>query len=173
MDVRHLFDKLSKWKDVGTWWPGEDPFEIAVGAILTTRTRWENVRTSISKLKSAGLLNPKDMKRASREEVESLIRPCGFYRQKAERLQLMARFFCDLDGRRPTREKLLSLKGIGEETADSILLYSFDVPVFVVDAYTLRLFSRLPIKGDPRGVETIMAQPRELKSLHGLIVELC
>jgi len=136
------------------WWPGETPFEVMVGAILTQNTAWTNVEKAIAALKAEGLLDPAALAAADPDLLRRLIRPSGYYNQKAERLLLFVRWLLDkpwrgsLDALRRAdtadlRERLLALKGIGPETADSILLYALDHPVFVIDAYTRRIFSRL------------------------------
>ncbi len=134
------------------WWPGEDPFEVIVGAILAQNTSWKNVEKAIAHLKEAGDLFPEGIATVSLEQLADLIRPSGTYRLKADRL---LRFVAFLDSRygfsleamfrvplRRIRAELLAVKGIGPETADSILLYAGGYPVFVVDAYTKRIFSR-------------------------------
>jgi len=133
------------------WWPAETPFEMMIGAILTQNTRWENVEMAITNLKQANMLNPESMITCDIEKLESLIRPTGFFRQKARRLIEFSRFLLAHDGtsglkRWPTqslRVRLLDVHGIGPETADSILLYALDKMTFVVDAYTKRIFNRL------------------------------
>ena len=134
------------------WWPGDTPFEIAVGAILTQNTAWRNVEMAIANLKAARLLTPHAIVGAPVAVLESAVRPSGYFRVKARRL----RAFCaHLDvkyggsmkrmARRPLpalREELLAIHGIGPETADDILLYACGHPVFVVDAYTRRLLVR-------------------------------
>ena len=134
------------------WWPGDTPFEIAVGAILTQNTNWKNVSKAIDNLKSAGTLTPQAMARLSSNELEELIRPSGFFRVKEKRLRnfldyLTREWGGDLDAAlsgnlSAARERLLGVSGIGPETADSILLYAGGRPVFVVDAYTKRVLSR-------------------------------
>jgi len=134
------------------WWPGETPFEIAVGAILTQNTNWKNVERAIENLKERGLLSPAGLFGASDKTIEDLIRPSGYYRVKTKRLKNFIKFLYteyggDLDKMFETelrllRGKLLGVNGIGEETADSILLYAGEKPVFVVDAYTRRILSR-------------------------------
>jgi len=139
------------------WWPAETPFEMMVGAILVQNTRWENVEMAIDNLKRDNMLNPESMLSCEPEQLEALICPAGFFRQKARRLIEFSRFFAAHGGseglkRWPTkalRARLLDLHGIGPETADAILLYALDKMVFVVDAYTKRLFNRLGmIKAD-------------------------
>jgi len=133
------------------WWPGETPFEVALGAILTQNTNWNNVARVIGGLKKAGLLNPRALRELPEAELAPRLRPVGYYNVKARRVKnflgFLARFHDslavmakeDLDTLRPA---LLALQGIGPETADSILLYALHKPTFVVDAYTFRILSR-------------------------------
>ncbi len=134
------------------WWPGDTPFEIMVGAILTQNTNWSNVKKAIHNLKSEDLLSYQTLSRISVDEIAQLIRPAGYYNLKARRLRnlldmVTAIYDGDLesfleDDLGAARENLLSVKGVGQETADSILLYACGHPVFVVDMYTHRVFSR-------------------------------
>ncbi len=134
------------------WWPADSPFEVVVGAILTQNTAWKNVEKAITNLKRIGALTPEALLRLPEETLSEAIRPSGYYRQKAKRLRnlltmLSDRFDCSLDAlfEFPTealREELLALSGIGPETADSILLYAAERAVFVIDSYTIRIFSR-------------------------------
>ncbi len=134
------------------WWPGETPFEITVGAILTQNTAWRNVEKAILNLKRAGLLAPEALYRLPLPYLATLIRPAGFFNLKAKRLKNFLEFLFkeyegDLDrmfkeDTNTLREKLLKVRGIGPETADSILLYAGGKPTFVVDAYTRRILSR-------------------------------
>jgi len=135
------------------WWPAETPFEVMVGAILTQNTAWTNVEKAIANLKQNQKLDPRKLKRARKETIARLVRPSGYFNQKAERLKDYAAYFTNnynsdwrIMAERDThelREELLSLRGIGPETADSILLYALGKTVFVVDAYTRRAFARL------------------------------
>lgn len=130
------------------WWPGETRDEIIIGAILTQNTNWSNVEKAISKLKAANLLSLKILAQTKPELVAQHIRPTGYFNQKADRLVTIGRALSDYkipEHRDEVRRSLLSLKGIGPETADSILLYAFELPYFVIDAYTTRIFSRLGI----------------------------
>lgn len=134
------------------WWPGDTPFEIATGAILTQNTAWTSVERAIANLKDAGLLDPHAILACEDETLHRALRPSGYFRVKTKRLRSFCRHLCDrYDGdmarmtRRPLAElrpELLGIAGIGPETADDILLYACDKPVFVVDAYTRRLLSR-------------------------------
>ncbi|MDI3474011.1 MAG: endonuclease related protein [Candidatus Woesearchaeota archaeon] len=119
-------------------------FEICVGAILTQNTSWKNVEKALINLKNAKMLNCDSIVKADEKEIGELIKPSGYYNQKSERLKIFAEWFNSLK-KNPTREELLALKGIGEETADSILLYGFKIPSFVVDAYTKRILSNLSL----------------------------
>ncbi len=143
------------------WWPARTPFEVIVGAFLTQNTAWTNVELALANLRAANLLSIEGIRHVPVPELERLIRPSGYFRQKAQRLKALVAF---LDSRyagsldnlfaQPTnrlREELLALNGIGPETADSILLYAGNHPVFVVDAYTRRILERheiLPQKTD-------------------------
>jgi endonuclease-3 related protein len=134
------------------WWPGKTQFEVIVGAILTQNTSWTNVERAISNLRSAGLLSPAAIQKAPMRRLERLVRSSGYFRQKARKLKAFSEFLHAQYGgslkrmfETPTivlREKLLGVFGIGPETADSILLYAGEHPVFVVDAYTRRMLSR-------------------------------
>ncbi|MFZ0638078.1 MAG: hypothetical protein WAN33_03985 [Candidatus Acidiferrales bacterium] len=143
-----LFDHLGPQR----WWPAKTPFEVIVGAILTQNTSWLNVERAITNLRRAHLLTPRALERVPFARLSSLIRSSGYFRQKAKKLKAFVRFLrADYSGSlarmfaTPTaelREKLLAVHGIGPETADSILLYAGHKDVFVVDAYTKRIFSR-------------------------------
>jgi endonuclease III related protein len=138
------------------WWPGEEPFEIIVGAILTQSAAWTNVEKGIAKLKKARALSPRALRDLSQSELAKLIHSCGYYNAKAVKLKAFAKWF----GERfadslekmfavdtgPLRVELLEVHGIGEETADSILLYAGNKPIFVIDAYTRRIIDRLGLK---------------------------
>lgn len=118
-------------------------FEIGVGAILTQNTTWKQVAGCLDNLEQAGLMSLHELLRAPVETIEAAIRASGYYRQKARKLLEFARFFSEWDPQPPPRPKLLSVWGVGEETADSILLYAYGQPFFVVDAYSRRLVERL------------------------------
>lgn len=142
------------------WWPGETPFEVIVGAILTQNTNWDNVAKAIHNLKTAGMLCPVKLNATDELEIAGLIRPSGYYNVKARRLRNFLKFLFDefggdIDamfsaGAKKLRGMLLKVNGVGEETADSILLYAGVLPVFVVDAYTRRIMKRHGVfEGDP------------------------
>jgi endonuclease-3 related protein len=120
-------------------------FEIMVGAVLTQNTAWPNVEKALVGLKKAKLLDPKRLIKKDKEIIKELIKPAGYFNQKCFYLLNISRFFVDNQGKTPTRKALLEVKGIGNETADSILLYAYNQPEFVVDAYTKRIFSDMII----------------------------
>jgi len=147
-----LYSRLYKAFGPRHWWPGDSPFEVAIGAILTQNTAWRNVRKAIGNLKAAGLLSPDALYDLPVQDVAAVIRPAGYYNVKARRLKNFVEFLflenggdleCLLTEALDTlRNKLLSIKGVGPETADSILLYAGNRPTFVVDTYTKRILFR-------------------------------
>jgi endonuclease-3 related protein len=147
-----------------SWWPGDTPFEVMVGAILTQNTAWANVEKAIRSLKKAKKLSFAGMRRMAPGKLARLIRPAGYFNVKADRLKCFMDFLdreCRGDlsilKRRTMpalREKLLSVKGIGPETADSILLYALEKKTFVIDAYTRRIFSRHGLAPEGEEYET-------------------
>lgn len=151
-EIRDYFRKLIAEWGPQDWWPAHTRFEVILGAYLTQNTAWTNVEQALRNLRREGLLNLEGIRHVSLPELERLVRPAGYFRQKAVRLKNFVRY---LDKQhqgsltrmflRPTRElrqELLALNGVGPETADSILLYAGGHPVFVVDAYTRRVFER-------------------------------
>lgn len=150
----YIYDILLNRFGPQGWWPikgrynskEHDPFEIIVGAILTQNTSWNNVEKALNNLEKAHLISIKKIKSIGQKRLAELIRPAGYYNQKSERLKIVADFF--EKSKSPTRAELLEVKGIGPETADSILLYAFNQPVFVIDAYTKRIFSRIGLCKD-------------------------
>ena len=137
------------------WWPGETPFEVIVGAILTQSAAWTNVEKAIANLKAAGVLSPEGLARLDEAELARMVYPAGYFNAKARKLKAFVDMLRDRFGGNlermlaapvaELRPLLLSTHGIGPETADAILLYAAGRPVFVIDAYTRRLFSRLGI----------------------------
>jgi len=140
------------------WWPARGPFEVIVGAILTQSAAWRNVEKAIANLKVAKALSPEALRRLSLSEVATLIHPCGYYNAKALKLKSLASwlgkyyddnldklFIGDTDH---VRQQLLSIHGVGQETADSIMLYAARKPVFVIDAYTRRIINRIGLAPD-------------------------
>ncbi|MCL1919261.1 MAG: endonuclease III domain-containing protein [Peptococcaceae bacterium] len=135
------------------WWPAKTPYEVIVGAVLTQNTAWSNVEKAIANF--GDTLTPEAVMDADLSELTKLIRPAGFFNQKAVYLKAVTAWFARYDFDVPAvqreslskvRAELLSVKGVGCETADSILLYAFGFPTFVVDAYTIRLCERYPIE---------------------------
>lgn len=127
------------------WWPADTQDEIIIGAILTQNTAWQNVEKAIENLKKVGLCSLDKIRNAPQNTIEDLIKPSGFYKQKSLYLKEIANFFKDFNENTDTlnfRKSLLNIKGVGLETADSILLYAFSRPIFVVDAYTKRFVER-------------------------------
>ena len=183
-----IYEKLMELYGPQNWWPidldyhikyGTDPREeIVIGAVLTQNTSWKNVEKALENLKHKKLLNFKGILSISREELEEIIRPVGFYRIKAKRLKEVVK------GLNPIkkvevieREELLKIKGVGRETADSILLYAGNRPFFVIDAYTKRFFKRIVgIEGDYEYLKSMFEEslPRDVniyKEYHALIVK--
>jgi len=156
-----LFDRFG----LQHWWPGETRFEIITGAILTQNTSWANVEKAIANLKSADCLTPEKLHRLDPAQLAELIRPAGYYNIKAKRLKnFIDWLFDNYDGKLTNlesidtdrlREELLAIKGVGRETADSILLYAFDRSIFVVDAYTARIVFRHGLIGPDADYEQL------------------
>lgn len=151
-ELKTIYEALYSHYDDLHWWPAKTPYEVMVGAVLTQNTSWNNVKKALSTLK--GELSPEIIDRMPLETLQERIRSAGFYRQKSMYLKALTNWFlsydCDISAimSRPLqalRSELLAVRGIGNETADSILLYAFNQPTFVVDAYTMRLFARYPI----------------------------
>lgn len=150
-----IYSRLINHFGYRNWWPGKTPFEIAVGAVLTQNTSWNNVERAITNLKAIGALDPGVLLNLSDSELKRTIRPAGFYNQKATRLKSLTSWWManydslSLDRSEHNinqlRSELLAISGIGPETADSIILYAFGLPTFVVDAYTRRILERLGI----------------------------
>lgn len=186
--LRDIYARMARHYGPTRWWPGDTPFEVAIGAILTQNTAWSNVEKAIARLKAARLLAPEAILDAKEEDLQEAIRPSGFFRQKSERVRRFSNHLVTRYGgsmgrmaRRPLaelRQELLALNGIGPETADDILLYACGKPVFVVDAYTRRIFSRHGLA--PEDVKyhdlqaffhrNIEADLHTYKEYHGLIV---
>jgi len=172
------------------WWPGDTKLEIIIGAILTQNTAWSNVEKAISNLKKSDLLKVKRLSQVSRKRLARLIKPSGYYNIKSQRVKEFLGFLNSrYDGKiekmfrtktSKLREELLNVKGIGPETADSILLYAGQKPVFVIDSYTKRVFSRHRYIHEDASYEEaqeffVKNLPRDVKlfnEYHALIVEL-
>jgi endonuclease-3 related protein len=184
--LRGLLERLRDAYGPQHWWPGDSPFEVMVGAVLTQNTAWSNVERAIDFLKAANALSPESIAALPHERLAALIRPAGYFNVKARRLQSFCRFLVESGGEpaladTPTetlRARLLAVHGIGPETADDILLYAFERPVFVIDAYTRRLFGRLGLASGHESYEELRTgveraigpDPASLNELHALIV---
>jgi endonuclease-3 related protein len=136
------------------WWPADEPFEVMIGAILTQSTAWINVEKAIRNLKEARVLSPSSLRDLDTEELTGLVRPSGYYNVKAKKLRALVDWLEEYNDDLPgvfamdtlrLRNELLTIYGIGEETADSILLYAAEKPMFVIDAYTRRIIDRIGI----------------------------
>ncbi len=188
--LHSIYKKLYRRFGPQHWWPAETPFEVMVGAVLTQNTSWGNVERAIVNLKKNKLLELRRMHRLPRRRLAVLIRPAGYYNIKALRLKNFLDFLVNSCGgnlkkiaaqnTQELRAQLLSVNGIGPETADSILLYALNKPVFVVDAYTKRIFSRHGLAGeddDYDAVQKIFTQHlrKDVKlfnEYHALLVRL-
>ncbi len=176
-----VYNKLLAHLGHRHWWPADTPFEVVVGAILTQQTRWENVECAIKNLKERHLLEAEPLSKIDVTELEGVIRCTGFYRQKAKRLKNISEFFFEHPDilempEDDLRDVLLSLDGIGYETADSIVLYAACKPKFVIDAYTKRMCKCMGIDGNYRELQSIFegSLPRDVqlyKEFHALVVE--
>jgi endonuclease III related protein len=164
-EIRAYYHTLSSAWGRQHWWPAQSRFEVIVGAYLTQNAAWANVEQALANLRKARLLTIRGIRRTPQPKLENLIRPSGYFRQKAQRLKTFVSF---LDKRyggslarmfaRPTtelRDELLALNGVGPETADSILLYAGNHPAFVVDAYTRRILERHQIVSGAAGYDEI------------------
>ena len=148
------------------WWPGDSAFEIMVGAVLTQNIAWSNVEKAIANLKRAKALSPEAIAGATHRELANWLKPSGYFNVKAKRLRAFCAWLLAQGGTRrlahwPTkklREALLGVHGVGPETADDILLYAFQRPVFVIDAYTRRMFGRLGMVRGDEPYETLRAE---------------
>jgi len=187
-ELLRYYDIMSSALGPMRWWPAQTPFEVIVGAILTQSTAWSNVERAIANLRAARLLTPSAMLRVRTSKLAALVRPSGYFRQKAKKLTAFVKFLQTGYGgslqrmfQRPTlelRQELLSVHGIGPETADSILLYAGNHPVFVVDAYTHRILGRHAITDGEADYERVRAfiessiprEPQLFNEFHALIV---
>src|SRR3990172_450845 len=185
-----VYNKLFETFGPQHWWPGDSSLEISLGAILTQNTNWTNVEKAIANLKREKVLSPDAILNLPDHELERLIRPAGFYRQKAKRLKtfltfLQKNYMGNFTNTAPVptqtlRTQLLAINGIGPETADSILLYAMERPMFVIDAYTRRFLSRhnmINEKASYDHIQTLFHQNLPFDSTlfneyHALIVKL-
>lgn len=155
MELEEMLDRLSECHDVSGWWPAGSEWEVMVGAILVQQTTWESVEKVLAALKERGALDVEAMASMALEELQEIVRPAGFYRQKASRIQGLARYIVREHSSDPHRllegsaddgrKELLTQPGIGEETADAILLFAGRRPRFIAAAYVRRLLGRLGI----------------------------
>ena len=189
--IQNIYDRMLAHYGRQHWWPADTPFEMMVGAVLTQATSWTNVERAISKLKEADALSPDAIRDLDTDALAALIYSSGFYNAKAQRLKALAEYLgesCgdDIEAMRcedgaKLRRELLAVKGIGEETADAILLYALGKPMFVIDAYTRRLFQRLGIVPESEaysGYQRMFSEnlPKETAmyaEYHALVVEHC
>jgi endonuclease III related protein len=186
LDVPRLFDTLFSSYGPQRWWPAEHRFEVMVGALLVQRTSWTNAARAIERLRAAGLLDHGALAKIDEESLQRSIRSAGFHRAKAPRLRRLAKFVASAGGMKGLSERsteelrhaLLAIDGIGEETADAILLYAFDRPVAVVDEYTRRVFDR--VSGTAKhytdvqiraAITGAVKETEQLNELHALIAE--
>lgn len=160
---RDIFERLLAAYGPRHWWPGDSTFEVMVGAVLTQNTAWTSVEKAITNLKRAKALSPGAIVKTHPRRLARLIRPSGYFNVKAKRLRALCCWIEEQGGvkeiaRMPTetlRPALLAIRGIGPETADDILLYAFHRPVFVIDAYTRRIFARLGLIKGKEHYETL------------------
>jgi endonuclease III related protein len=188
IDLRALHRELrARHGPQGWWWPGEEPFEIAVGAVLVQRSRWEQAASALAALRGAGLLEAGPLAAADEETVRALVRPAGFPRTKPRRVRALARWWAERAetvgplGDAELREELLGVEGVGEETADAIALYCFGRPAFLCDEYARRVLTDrgAEVPGSYRAFRRALSPAlagadldvSELAELHGLIVE--
>jgi endonuclease-3 related protein len=185
---KRIYDILYQGFGPQNWWPvtsKNKKFEIILGTILTQNTSWKNVEKAIANLKKADLIDPKKIAKASKRTIARLIKPSGYFNQKAERLKIISDFLLqnknlEKQSIKVMREKLLAVKGIGPETADSIILYAFNKPSFVIDSYTKRIFSRIGLCDSDIDYHNLQkkfhdALPKKTilyNEYHALIVEL-
>jgi endonuclease-3 related protein len=186
-ELMGLYDGMLAAYGEQDWWPADSAFEVAVGAVLTQNTNWSNVECAIANLKSAGVLDQQALLSLPHEQLAELIRPSGYYNIKAQRLRALLEYLERTGGLErlaqggiaAARQGLLSVNGVGPETADDILLYALDQPVFVIDTYTRRLLTRNGLAEGAegyeelrRGFEAVLPADADLfKEYHALIVQ--
>ncbi|WP_121923690.1 endonuclease III domain-containing protein [Hydrogenothermus marinus] len=186
MEVKQLYETLLKNYGYQNWWPltGKfEPFEeICIGAILTQNTNWNNVEKALNNLILNNITSFEKIEKISEENLSKLIKPSGFYNQKAKTLKRFVKKVLSIKKENIDRDFLLSIKGIGKETADTILLYGLNKPIFIVDAYTKRLFYRVGlIKNEKIDYDflrhfiekNIKKDTNIYKEFHALIVKHC
>ncbi|MCQ6961666.1 endonuclease III domain-containing protein [Methanolobus chelungpuianus] len=182
-DLLQIYHILREELGPQYWWPAETAFEVVVGAMLTQQTKWSNVEKAICALREHGLLEPGTLAEADIALIEKLVRCCGFYCQKASRLKGVAAYFIEhpMDAvfslpADTLRQRMLSLKGVGNETADSIVLYAAHKPSFVIDAYTTRIMKCMGVEGDYMRLKSLFESSLPVdvgiyQEYHALIVE--
>jgi endonuclease-3 related protein len=185
LEARELMHVLSDRHGPQQWWPAESPFEVMVGAMLVQRTSWTTAARAIERLRTKRLLDAARLRRMRPAALAELIKPAGFYRQKAPRLIALADFVYRAGGTarlashdtEALRFRLLDVPGVGEETADAILLYAFERPVVVDDAYARRIIGRIggthPNRDSVRAFASLLVEHGDvlaLNELHALIV---
>lgn len=148
-----VYEILLEFYGPQRWWPADSPFEVIVGAILTQNTNWINVEKAIINLKTRELLTPEGLREVDIDDLAAIIRPSGYFNLKARRLKAFTGFLYEhFNGNldlmlghnfKALRKDLLEINGIGPETSDSIMLYAGNYPIFVIDSYTIRMFSRM------------------------------
>jgi len=169
LDYHSVYVELKEQHGEQDWWPGDSAFEIMIGAILTQNTAWTNVEKALANLKRANALSIPAILQSPHDALAEMIRPSGYYNQKAKRLQGYCAWLTDqggiealhAKGTEVLRNELLAINGIGPETADDILLYALERPVFIIDAYTRRLFSRLGLIGGQEKYDELKAEFEE------------
>ncbi|MDN6663702.1 MAG: deoxyribonuclease I [Tetragenococcus koreensis] len=187
LTLYQLYTKMLQKMGPQGWWPADSKFEIILGAILVQNTNWNNVEKSLANIKAETAFMPEKIHQLEREHLMELIRPSGFYKNKSrailETFQWLNAYNFDLEKvkiayKRKLRSQLLSLRGIGEETADALLLYVFDEKVFIADKYTQKLFGFLGVDGI-KNYSSLKKQVPELigftlqdaQEFHGLLDE--
>ena len=188
--LQNIYHQLMARYGPQHWWPAQEPFEIIVGAILTQSAAWGNVEKAIANLKAAKALSPNTLRQLPLTEVATLIRPCGYYNAKALKLKSFAHWLGEhyndnlgklfADNVDHIRQQLLSIHGIGQETADSIILYTANKPIFVIDAYTRRIINRIGLAPDSDSytayqalfMDNLPTDTRLFNEYHALLVRL-
>lgn len=173
MSLREVYDHLYRVYGPQSWWPAKTPFEVMVGAVLTQNTAWINVEKAIANLYAAKAMEAEQLLAVPIAQLAEWLRPAGYFNVKAQRLRNFCVWYVDAGGyarlRRwgtaRLREGLLSVKGIGSETADDILLYAFHRPVFVIDTYTRRILSRLGLVSGDETYEQLRVHVEEALAL--------
>lgn len=185
--LRALYERLAASVSAGQWWPAQTRYEILLGAVLTQNTAWKNVEVALANLRHAGALQPEAIAALEPEALGEMIRPSGYWRVKTRYLQAITAWFVENDVEAPRfsdaqlRASLLQVRGVGEETADDIMLYAYDRPVFIYDTYARRALADAGLgefrtyREAKRALDAEVANAEftvaELAHCHGLIVE--